>query len=242
MQAVVSILPFLGCGATGALITLLVFRRLRAVGPSAMPDPERKHEPSPVPIPPLRTAPRRPQLERIAEMSGIPEHCALTQRDMIVQLPGHRTIVVDAKTPTMRLLEAIAAGDESRRRCARAELVRIVRHRAEALRRASYWNQFNRAPDFVVLFLPSEALFNIVMREDPGILETCSAHNVLVVTPTTLIALLKSVAHAWREAARATNGQDLARVSRDLYDRVKSLADGSVVAAPALAARSSRIF
>ena len=174
-------------------------------------------------------------------MAGIPEHCELTQRDMIVRLPGDRTIVVDAKTPSLRLLEAIAAGDENRRRCARGELVATVRRRAEALRRASYWHQFNRAPEFVVLFLPSETLFNIVLREDQELFETCSAHKVLIATPTTLIALLKSVAQAWDRLGNARNAHDMANVSRDLYDRVKTLAVASIVPSPVLATRSFRV-
>jgi DNA recombination protein RmuC len=144
--------------------------------------------------------------------------------DLVVQLPGDRRIVVDAKAPLSAYLEAVAEQDEFERAELYREHARMVRMHVNALSRKEYWQQFDRSPEFVVLFLPGEAIFSAALQADPSLIEAGMSNGIVMATPTTFIALLKSVSYGWRQDALARNASEISSLGRELYDRMSHLA------------------
>ncbi len=176
------------------------------------------------------------QLRRVVELAGMSEHCDFTEQhsipgeagrlrpDLVVHLPGGRTVVVDAKAPLSAYLEASETSDDARRAALLADHARQVRDHVVSLSRKAYWDALPATPEFVVLFLPGESFFSAALEQDPGILEMGAERQVVLATPTTLISLLKAVAYGWKQEAVAANAARISESGRELHKRVADLA------------------
>ena len=175
------------------------------------------------------------QLRRVIEMAGMQPHVDYLEQvsvtadegrqrpDVVVRLPGARTIVIDSKVPFEHYFEAAAlgeAGNEAASREAMARHARLVREHMAALGRKAYWQQFEPSPDLVVMFLPDEGFFSAAVRADPGLVEAGLQTHVVPATPTTLIALLRAVEFGWRQEALARNAKDISDSAAELYKRL----------------------
>jgi DNA recombination protein RmuC len=177
------------------------------------------------------------QLKRVAEMAGMLEHCDFVQQassdgedgrlrpDLIVKLAGGKHIVVDAKTPIMAYLEAAEAADDATRDAHLKRHAQLVRGHITALGRKAYWNAFEQTPELVVMFVPGEYLLSAALQADATLIEHGANEKVILATPTTLIALLRTIALGWREEALALNAQEVAALGKELYERVAKLAE-----------------
>ena len=176
------------------------------------------------------------QLRRVVESAGMVQHCHFTEQDtlrtadgalrpdLLVRLTGDRVIVVDSKTPLGPFLEAVQARDEAGRDERRKAHARHLRHHVDQLSAKAYWAQFDSSPDFVVMFIPADPILDAALEEDPALLEYAFARNIVPSTPSTLVALLRTVAHTWRQETLADNAREIVRLGRDLHDRLGSLA------------------
>lgn len=192
------------------------------------------------------------QLQRIVELTGMLEHCDFDTQttlpdsfdpegrlrpDMVIRLAGDRNIPVDAKVPLQSWLAATddieartgvpvdPVADDRRRRAAMAEHARAFRLHVDALARKAYWRQFHPTPEFVVMFVPGDALLDVALRVDPALTEYAFAKNVVIATPSTLFGLLRAVAVTWRSERLSESAEQVHRLGRELFHRLGVFSD-----------------
>jgi DNA recombination protein RmuC len=174
-------------------------------------------------------------LRRALEMTGMLQHCDFVEQptvptpdgtlrpDVVVRLAGGKNIVIDAKVPLEALLDALQTDDENERERKLQDFVRHVRTHVSKLALKAYWRQFSPSPEYVVMFLPTESFFRYALEEDHSLLEFAANQNVLIASPTTLIANLRSAAMGWREETLAESARQVSELGQELYDRLSTM-------------------
>ena len=177
------------------------------------------------------------QLRRTVEVAGMAPNCDYVEQfsvdteegrqrpDLLVKLPGNRTIVVDSKVSTNAYLDAVGAADEAVRQQHLTRYVRAIREHVRLLSSKAYWKQFDSAPDFVVMFVPGESFFSAALEQDRSLIEDAMRSRVILASPTTLIALLRAVAYSWQQQELIENARMIGETARLLFERVCTFAE-----------------
>lgn len=174
------------------------------------------------------------QLRRVVELAGMVAHCDFTEQatsstrdgvlrpDLVVRLPGGRSVVVDSKVPLAAYLEA-QSGETEVRKAKLVEHAKRVRAHIDALAAKAYWQRFSPSPDYVILFVPGEAFLADALDQDPTLLEYGVGKGVMLASPTSLIMLLKAVGLGWREESLAASAQQVCELGKELYQRLSTM-------------------
>ncbi len=177
------------------------------------------------------------QLRRIVEAAGMVERCDFLEQvsvttadgvqrpDMVVKLADGKNVIVDAKVPFSAYLEAMEARDDHSRSERLSAHAKHMRHHIDALSAKSYWAAFESTPEFVVLFVPADTFLDAAVQKDAVLLEYAFERNVVLATPSTLIALLRTIAYSWRQEALARNAAQVHQLGRELYTRLATLGE-----------------
>ncbi len=176
-------------------------------------------------------------LRRVVEVAGLLNHCDFFEQktldydgkmwrpDVIVRLPQQRCIAIDAKTPLHAYLDASDAGDDLIRQKKLQEHAASLRKHIKDLSQKEYWKQLEMTPEYVILFLPAEAFFSAALQADPTLIEIGADQNIIIATPTTLIAILRAVAFSWKQDHLSKNAKEVARLGQELYERIGTLCE-----------------
>ncbi len=171
-------------------------------------------------------------LRRLVELAGMVDHCDFVEQvhtvsdgqilrpDMIVRMPDSRELVVDVKTPLDAYLEAVEAADDAQRKLGLERHARNLRAHIRLLSSKAYWEQFDHSPEFVILFIPGDQFLSAALNESPDLIEYALSRQIILATPTSLVALLKAVAYGWRQLALAENAKEIRVLAEDLYGRL----------------------
>ena len=177
------------------------------------------------------------QLRKVVELSGMLEHCDFDEQrtifaesgrmrpDMTINLPGGRSIVVDAKAPLEAFLDAQAAAEEGIRSGKLADHVRQVKDHVAKLGAKSYWDALPSSPELVILFLPAEAIYMAALERDSSLIDYSVKQKVLIASPLTLIALLRAAAFGWNQQRLTINAEEISRLGRALHESVATMAE-----------------
>jgi DNA recombination protein RmuC len=175
------------------------------------------------------------QLRNVVELAGMIRHCDFAEQsalgsgdaslrpDLVVNMPGGKHVVIDAKAPLQGVLDAYEARDEDERGRHLRDHARLLRKHVKALADKAYWAELDSAPDFVVMFLPGEHLYGAALEADPTLIEDAMSKRVLIATPTTLLALLRAVAYGWQQERVTESAQAISELGRELHSRLVKL-------------------